>query len=241
VSSDPTYVREQYASEDGLVARKAVYTDVSGPDAREVLFEAIAEIEPGSVIEVGCGGGELAERVQRDLRADVVAIDQSERMVELALARGVDARIGDVRKLPFEDGSFDLAVAAWMLYHVPEPDSALSELARVLRPGGRLVAVTNWSDHLREMLALGGLERAFDDLSFRGENGAELLNVHFSRVETRDASGTVTFRDAEQIRSYLRSSARLEEGADRIPELEEPLVARRRPVVFVAEKASASA
>ena len=47
----------------------------------------------------------------------------------------------------------------------------------------------------------------------------------------------MTLRDAEQIRSYLRSSARLRDGADRVPELEEPLVARRRPVVFVAEKA----
>jgi hypothetical protein len=48
----------------------------------------------------------------------------------------------------------------------------------------------------------------------------------------------VTFRDAEQIRSYLRSSARLAEGVDRVGELAEPLVARRRTVVFVAEKAA---
>ena len=87
------------------------------------------------------------------------------------------------------------------------------------------------------MLALGGLEHVFADLSFRGETGAEVLKRHFARVDSHDASGTVTFRDAEQIRSYLRSSARLETGADRVPELAEPLVVRRRPFVFVAEKA----
>jgi SAM-dependent methyltransferase len=230
------YVREQYASEAGLAARKAIYTDVTGPDAREIVFEAVAEVEPRSVLEVGCGEGELAERVQRALGVAVVAVDQSERMVELALARGVDARLGDVQELPFDDGSFDVAVAAWMLYHAPDLDRAVGELARVLRPDGRLVAATNASDHLREMLSLAGLVEAFD-FSFRAENGAEILRQHFAHVETHDASGTVTFRDAEQIRSYLRSSARLSEGADHVPKLTEPLVARRRPVVFVAEKA----
>jgi ubiquinone/menaquinone biosynthesis C-methylase UbiE len=238
VSSDPTYVREQYATEAGLAARKAIYTEVTGPDAREIVFEAVAEVGPKSVLEVGCGEGELAERVQRELAVSVIAIDQSERMVELARTRGVDARVGDVRELPFEDGSFDVAVAAWMLYHVPDLDRAVAELARVLRPGGRLVAATNASDHLYEMLSLARLAHAFADLSFRAEKGAEALERHFARVEMHDASGTVTFRDAEQIRSYLRSSARLAAGADRVPELTKPLVARRRPVVFVAEKAS---
>ena len=230
------YVREQYASEAGLAARKAIYTEVTGPDAREIVFEAVAAVEPRSVLEVGCGEGELAERLQRALGVAVVAVDQSERMVELARARGVDARLGDVQELPFDDGSFDVAVAAWMLYHAPDLDRAVGELARVLRRGGRLVAATNASDHLREMLSLAGLVEAFD-FSFRAENGAEILGRHFAHVETRDASGTVTFRDAEQIRSYLRSSARLSEGVARVPELTEPLVARRRPVVFVAEKA----
>jgi SAM-dependent methyltransferase len=231
---DPAHVREQYASEAGLAARKAVYTDVTGPDAREIAFTAVAEFSPRRVLEAGCGEGELSERIQKELDAEVVAVDQSERMVELARARGVDARVGDVQDLPFADGSFDVAIAAWMLYHVPDLDLALSELARVLRPGGRLVAATNAADHLREMLELAGIDDF--DFSFRAENGAEILARHFSRVETIDASGTVTFRDAEQVRSYLRSSERLASGADRVPELLEPLVARRHPVVFVAEK-----
>ena len=238
MSSDPAYVRKQYATEAGLAARNAVYSEVTGRDPRELVFDAVAEVEPRTVLEVGCGEGELAERLQCDLSGRVLAIDQSERMVELTRARGVEARVGDVQALPFEDGSFDVAVAAWMLYHVPDLDRGVGELARVLGPGGRLVAATNASDHLREMLRLGGIERF--DFSFRAENGAEILDRHFARVETRDARGTVTFRDAEQIRSYLRSSERLSVrgAAERVPELTEPLVARRRPVVFVAEKAA---
>lgn len=231
---DPTAVREQYASETNLAARKRMYDDLTGPDARDLVVEAAAEARPRSVLEVGCGEGELATRMMVELGAELVAIDQSERMVELARARGVDARMGDVQELPFPDASFDVAVAAWMLYHVPDLDRAIGELARVLRPGGRLVAVTNASDHLYEMLELAGV----DDwhFSFRAENGAELLGRHFADVEIRDASGTVTLHDAEQIRSYLASSIRLRRWADCVPELAEPLVVRRRPVVFVATK-----
>jgi SAM-dependent methyltransferase len=196
----------------------------------------VAEVLPESVLEVGCGEGELAEQIQRELGVQVVAIDQSERMVELARARGVDVRVGDVQDLPFADGSFDVAIAAWMLYHVPDLDLALHELARVLRPGGRLVATTNGADHLLEMFEFAGIDRFV--FPFGAEDGADLLARHFPQVERRDASGTVTFRDAEQIGSYLRSSARLASAAERVLELKEPLVARRRHVVFVAEKAS---
>jgi SAM-dependent methyltransferase len=231
---DPSAVRDQYASEANLAARKSIYADVTGPDARDLIFLAVAEVEPDSVLEVGCGEGELAERMTAALSAEVIAIDQSERMVELARARGVDARLGDVQQLPFADDSFDVVVAAWMLYHVPDLDRGIGELARVLRPGGRLVAATNASDHLREMLELAGVGDW--DFSFRAENGAELLGRHFAAVEVRDASGTVTLHSADQIRRYLQSSIRLHRWADRVPELREPLVVRRRPVVFVATK-----
>jgi SAM-dependent methyltransferase len=231
--SDPGYVRRQYETEAGLAARKSIYEEVSGPDARRLALEAVAEVSPRDVLEVGCGEGELAHWIARETGARLVALDQSERMVDLARALGVDARIGDVQELLFSEASFDVVVAAWMLYHVPSLDQALAEIARVLRPGGRLVAVTNHADHLHEMFRLVGLERW--ELPFAGENGADLLRRFFARVERRDADGTVTLRDADAVRRYLASSERLSAYAARVPELHEPLVVRRRPVVFVAE------
>lgn len=233
---DPEYVARQYETEHGLAARKALYSEVAGDDAREVAFAAIREASPRALLEVGCGEGELAAQIQRELGLAVVAVDQSVRMVELARARGVDVRVGDVQALPFEDGSFDVALAAWVLFHVPNLDRGLAELARVLRPAGRLVTVTNYADHLIEMFELAGAQRF--ELSFGGENGEELLARHFARVERRDANGTVTVRSADAIRLYFRSSERLTPYAERVPELVEPLVARRRQAVFVAEKAA---
>lgn len=233
VLNDPEYVQAQYASEAGLAARQAVYVDtITGPDAREVVLAAILDPEPRAVLEVGCGQGELAERIAAT-GVHVVATDQSPRMVELTLARGLDARVADAQELPFDGGSFDVVVAAWMLYHVPDIGRAIAEFARVLRPGGRLVAVTNASDHLAEMRALVGLGRW--ELPFAAENADALLRESFGHVERHDAFGTVTFPEIDAIRAYYDSSERLRPYLARLPErLDAPLVARRCPVVFVA-------
>lgn len=234
---DARLVREEYASERGLEARRAAYRDAEGDDPRELAFRAVAEVESAHVLEVGCGPGELAERIGRELGAAVVAIDQSERMVQLASARGVDARVGDVQDLPFADDSFDCAVAAWMLYHLPDLDRGLAELRRVLRPGGRLVAVTNHHDHLIELREAIGAARAFLDSSFSGDNGADVLARHFDRVERRDAAGTATFGDSEAVASYAQAIMVAADVAGDPYAVDVPLVARRHSAVFVAEKA----
>ncbi len=237
-TNDPEYVRSQYATEVGLAARKHAYREISGPDAREVAFQAVAEVQPSSILEVGCGEGELALRMLTELDATLVAVDQSERMVEITGSRGVDARVADVQQLPFADSSFDVVVAAWMLYHVPDLALGIAELARVLRPGGRLVAATNADDHLKELFALAGIERW--ELPFGAENGAELLGKSFEAVECRDARGSVVFADIDAARAYFNSSVRLSGFVDRLPvSLAEPLVVRRSPVVFVATKSAA--
>jgi len=232
---DPEVVRREYATEDGLLARRAAYEHATGPDVLEMLFDAIAEAAPRTYLEVGCGPGELAARVSEELAADVVAIDIAPRMVELARARGVNARLGDVQELPFEDGTFDCAVAAWMLFHVPDVPRALSQLARVLRPGGRLVAVTNDDDHLKELRELLGLP-ARRASTFDGGNAEELLRPHFAHVETRPARGRVTFPDREAVLAYVCASAAMLEDRTDVPAFDGPFIATRCPVIFVATR-----
>jgi SAM-dependent methyltransferase len=230
---DPALVREEYASESRLAARKAAHRFAEGSDPREVAFEAVAEIEPRRVLEVGCGEGELAERVSLELGCDVLALDQSERMVELTCARGVHAVVGDVQALPFADGEFDCALAAWMLYHVPDVVRALGELARVLRPRGRLVAVTNASEHVGELKDLLDIEPYSP--SFWGHNGEGLLGRHFANVERRDTYGWIAFPDPAAAQAYV--DATIVFGGRQLPPLAGPLRVRRASVVFVADKA----
>jgi SAM-dependent methyltransferase len=231
--NDPAAVARQYATETNLEARRSLYADATGPDPRELAFEAVAEVAPQRVLEVGGGPGELAARIANELACEVLMVDISPRMVELAACRGVDAQVGDVQSLPFEDGRFDCAVAAWMLFHVPDLDAGLGELARVLRPGGRLVAATNARDHLAELRTIAGPAAAWKRV-FTRENGAAIIGRHFESIQRRDADGWVTIHDDETVRGFVTSL-----DADQpveLPQYDLPLRSRRASSIFVATK-----
>jgi ubiquinone/menaquinone biosynthesis C-methylase UbiE len=189
---------------------------------------------PRRVLEVGGGEGELAERIVDELGAQLVGVDQSERMVEIQRNKGLDACVADVQELPFGTEEFDVVLAAWMLYHVPDLDRALAEIARVLRPGGRLVAVTNAVDHMQELWDLAGREPSIRRFTFRSENGEEALRRHFADVERRDIRGWLTMDD-EAVRGYAESWDDLAPAAAALP-LAEPLRVRRASTIFVAGK-----
>lgn len=232
---EAAFVRSQYATEERLSARKSVYAYAEGEDPRELAFQAVAEANPRRVLEVGGGEGELAERIANELGAVVVGIDQSERMVEIQRSKGIDARVGDIQDLPFGEGEFDVALAAWMLYHASDLDHALAELARVLEAGGRLVATTNAVDHLQELWDLARRASSIGRFTFHSDNGEEALRRHFARVERRDTHGSVTMDD-EAVRTYAASWGDLAPLVAS-PPLAQPIRARTHSTVFVAEKA----
>jgi SAM-dependent methyltransferase len=233
---DPAVVARDYATEARLLGRRSIYETSEGPNTLDLIWDRIVEAGSRRILEVGPGPGELAERMAKELGADVVAIDVSPRMVELTRARGIDARLGDVQALPFEDAEFDLVVAAWVLFHPADLDLALSEIARVLRPGGRLIAATNSQEHLAELWRLVGAYPI--TYSFSAENAARSLRAHFPDVSAEEVEGWVTFADTATARDYVSSSIICAHLADRVPELAEPLRARRKNAVFVAQKAT---
>src|SRR5689334_16094595 len=95
------------------------------------------------VLDVGCGPGVLTrELVERVGASNVAAVDPSEPFVEAARARlpGVDVRLAAAESLPFEDGSFDAALAQLVVHFMREPVAGLREMARVTRVGGAVAA-----------------------------------------------------------------------------------------------------
>lgn len=231
--NDPAAVRDQYATESNLQARQRLWEHVEGPDPKEILWQTLATWEPRRVLEVGGGQGELAERIVNELQASLTFVDLSPRMVMLARDRGLDAREGDVQELPFADESFDTVVAAWMLYHVPDIARGLSEIARVLVPGGALIAVTTSADHVAELRALLsydiGLAR-----TFTRENGEEQLLRHFSKVERYDADVRVSVSDRTKLVDYQQSiSAKTKPVPD---DVELPFVVHGLTSIFFATK-----
>ena len=232
-ADDPAFVAAEYATEHGLAARSSIYRHSNG-DARDVVLDELRALAPRRLLEVGCGWGELAQRVRDELGCAVVALDLSARMVDLARARGLDALVANVEEIPFGDGEFDAVVAAWMLYHVPDLERGLSEIARVLRPGGALVAVTNGAEDLHELWDLVGRDLDPRRLTFRVENAETHLTRHFESVRRIDLVGPVTFPDHDAIRQYVGSSALGRGFVDRIPVEAAPLVATKIVGVFVA-------
>lgn len=233
---NPLVVQWEYASEERLAKRNQTYRErTEGVRPDDAVFEAVREAAPERFLEVGCGMGELAERVQKELGAQVVAVDISPRMVELTKARGVDVHLADVQTLPFADGAFDCVAANWVLYHVPDLDRALSELERVLRRGGRLVAATLGAGNMQELWDLLGGE-VTGGLSFGYENGETVLSPYFTEIERRDANGTVVFPDRTSMVDFVAATTTRSHLAERVPELTEPFHTRSTHCVFVAGK-----
>lgn len=91
------------------------------------------------VLEAGCGTGLLLKEVQPEAR-EAVGLDLSTGMLEVARRRGLPVVHASVTRIPFPDQHFDLAYSMKVLAHVERIDEALAELARVVRPGGHVIA-----------------------------------------------------------------------------------------------------
>lgn len=93
----------------------------------------------GRVLEVGCGTGLVLERI-RTFARQAQGVDLSPGMLAKAKERGLDVFEGSATALPFEDDSFDVTCSFKVLAHVPDIEKALSEMARVTKPGGVILA-----------------------------------------------------------------------------------------------------
>jgi SAM-dependent methyltransferase len=231
--SDSAAVAREYSNEKRLAARIRIWTEfLDGPSVVDVAYEAVAETRPRDVLEVGAGWGDLAVRIRDTVGSRVTATDLSARMVALLHQRDLPVARVDARWLPFPDDAFDAVVANAMLYHLPDPAVAVDEFARVLRPGGRLVATTFGADNLREVWKLVG--DVAIQLSFARENGGMILGSAFDEVECRRVRGVVTFPDREEVRTYVSSTLTRADLASQLPAFDGPLVAHSDFAVFVA-------
>lgn len=117
------------------------------PEQYRAVFNSLGGVEGGRVLDVGCGTGGAARALAARFPGvgAVIGIDKSETMVAEARARTgagverVEFRVADAHDLPFPDASFDAAFSLRVFEIVGEPRRVLAEMARVLRPGARLV------------------------------------------------------------------------------------------------------
>jgi ubiquinone/menaquinone biosynthesis C-methylase UbiE len=136
-----------------------------------LLLDETQATAPGVALDVGCGTGELASRLA-SRQWQVFGLDLCEPMLHQALAKlngeGIPAAgqevqspfpedrkrvqplliAGDSEHLPFADRSFDLVTCANSFHHYPHQEAVVREMFRVLRPGGRLLLLDGWPEHV---------------------------------------------------------------------------------------------
>jgi len=143
---------------------------------RVELFGARADLlgllglldESWTVGDLGCGTGQLTESIAPFVHR-VIAVDDSSAMLgaarrRLASMSNVEVKSGRLEALPIEDGSLDAALLFLVLHYVPEPETAIAEARRTLKPGGRLLIV-DMMPHDREDLLheMGHVWRGFSE------------------------------------------------------------------------------
>ena len=97
-----------------------------------------------SFLDAGCGDGRYLASLAAELPPRRAGVDIAERILETARQRvDADLRQGTLEAIPFGDAEFDVVLCSQVIEHVLDPDAAVAELARVLRPGGTLVISTD--------------------------------------------------------------------------------------------------
>jgi ubiquinone/menaquinone biosynthesis C-methylase UbiE len=173
---------------------EALPEDLEPPDLELRRRFALAALAPGDrVLDLGCGAGDLTAELARVAPRTIGA-----EVAEAALARArrrhpqLEVRlVGVDEPLPFDDGAFDVVWSSEVIEHVPDTARWLSEVRRVLAPGGRLLLTT--PDHGRLRLLVGGVERYCDPVG----DHLHLYTARSLRALLRDFGfGEITVRAA---------------------------------------------
>ncbi|HET9059552.1 MAG TPA: methyltransferase domain-containing protein [Acidimicrobiales bacterium] len=216
------YLKRAAYADDVLFRERLSLYDYQQPriDLVAEVLAHLGELRGATVLDVGCGNGQYHDGLVR-AGARVVGLDLSTGM--LAAARSVHGgplAAADAAALPVADGRAGAALAMHMLYHLPNPAGALAELARVLRPGGRLVVAIGGERHLKEaaelwlpLLAEEGVDADVRDAGFVQGNLwpsdlDALLGDYFGDVQMHLLASTIVLPDpGPLVRHAVTTSA----------------------------------
>lgn len=157
--------------------KATVLGEITETIERHLIRRLAGDVAGCNVLDIGCGDGALTLELRRDGASLAVGCDTDPRMIGNAIAAATEQQaapsylLAAAEHLPFCSRSFDLVTAVTVLAFVAEPDAALREIARVLKPGGRLVIgeLGKWSlwAASRRLRGLFGLAPIWSAARFR--------------------------------------------------------------------------
>jgi SAM-dependent methyltransferase len=206
---------DQYGNTDRLTARQSLWALRKAPALPAVVLDRAELAGTETILDVGCGNGTyLAELVRRGHTGPIVGIDRSPAMARRSAAHAATA-IADAQALPLADDSVDVVLSMHMLYHVPDIDRAISELRRVVRPGGTAMVTTNGPGHTREVKQLFAaaahrlsgvqVDVDWDTRRFAPAEAQRLLGAVFNSITVYEMSDTMPVRDPSVLVDYVAS------------------------------------
>jgi ubiquinone/menaquinone biosynthesis C-methylase UbiE len=148
----------------------------------KLIREHLGGFSGKRILDVGCGKGRFARIFhEQEPAAEIWGVDLSEAMLRFVPA-GIHTRAGSMTELPFEDGFFDGAYATESLEHAVEIETAVAEICRVVKPGGRIAIIDKNAEKW------GQLETPEWEKWFTRAELERLLRRHCSQVSSRHIS-----------------------------------------------------
>jgi ubiquinone/menaquinone biosynthesis C-methylase UbiE len=224
--TDPALIKPLYARPGRLSRRTSALraAKINGPDATTTIVALTGGVlpNPARIVDIGCGRGtSTIALANRWPGAQVIALDQSPGLLAETGTRlrhqGHRALLtcADFHHLPFSDQCVDLLVAAFCLYHSPEPSLVLAEFRRCLTRSGRAVLVTKSADSyhdIDELFVATGLDpeagaRPSLYRTFHRSNAARVVTSAGLAVEQQiDERHTFQFADLDHLAAYAATS-----------------------------------
>ncbi|MDO5516409.1 MAG: methyltransferase domain-containing protein [Clostridium sp.] len=215
-------IREQYKNDKNLNLRTNLHSyNINRVDWDKWCFDQIDFKDNNKVLELGCGSGKFWRKNEDkiDSASEITLSDFSKSMLKIARSKLKDIKYNfkfeeiNAEDIPYEDNTFDIVFAQHMIYFVPDIEKALSEIRRVLKPGGVFYVTANSSDSMKELNELvnnfdpdSGLNSNGYSTRFELENGEGILNKYFKRVDVEVLNGKIIVNDPKPVVEYKAST-----------------------------------
>lgn len=215
--NDISVVKQQYATANNLNTRISIHEKYS---TNKMGFGnwimSNYRIDKGmKVLELGCGTGNMWKNSDSLISncSKLILSDFSEGMVAATKENvgnydNIEYKVIDIQAIPYENETFDIAIANMMLYHVPDIHKGLSEVRRVLKKDGTFYCATYGEhgiiEYLSKLLAAYGVEDNINK-NFTLQNGYEILSKSFSKVEKLEYVDSLAVTNIDDMVNYIYS------------------------------------